>query len=146
MDYKEIQNDNIQSILIKIQTLQKEYEVVLQQYQEAGKNYINALQNNEPNIYTALKGKTWWGNGSVAEGEVSTQEECENMCINTDNCSGATFNPVKRYCWSRKGDGGISIGVDDDYALVPQQKASLLIMKELNNRLLSSQAVHRCLT
>ena len=45
MDYKEINNDKIQSSLIKVEVLQKEYEVTLQQYQEAGKNYVNSLQN-----------------------------------------------------------------------------------------------------
>ena len=44
MDYKEIQNDKMKSALIKVEALQKEYEVILQQYQEAGKNYINSLQ------------------------------------------------------------------------------------------------------
>ena len=45
----EIQNDKINSALIKIEALQKEYEVTLQQYQEAGKNYITALQNAPSN-------------------------------------------------------------------------------------------------
>ena len=222
MDYKEIQNDNIQASLIKVETLQKEYEVTLQQYQEAGKNYISSLQNTGSNpcqkyqsdstgisqecyekiwedqgctttgmanastdwaksqtlnvlvndsylwatvtddthrqgcygtstsyttkltptypnstAYTALPGRTWWGQGSVAEGTVDTQEECENMCTSADNCSGATFNPVKRYCWSRTGDGIISAGIDSDYALIPQQKAALIVMKGLNDKLLS---------
>jgi hypothetical protein len=222
MDYKEIQNDNIQASLIKVQALQKEYEVTLQQYQEAGKNYINSLQNTssnpcqnyksdstgisqacyekiwadqgctntgvvnastdwakaqtlnglvndsylwatltddthrqgcygtsttyttntsatDPNStdYAALQSRTWWGTGGVAEGTVDTQEECENMCANESNCTGATFNPVKRYCWARTGDSGITAGLDTDYALVPQQKAALIVMKGLNDKLLS---------
>jgi len=141
MDYKEIQNDNIQSSLIKTQTLQKEYEVILQQYQEAGKNYINSLQNTDKNPitteYSALPGRTWWGTSGATEGVVETQEECENMCINTNNCTGATFNPVKKYCWARTGDGSVSVGTDSDYALIPKQKAALIIMKGLNDKLLN---------
>jgi len=145
MDYKEIQNDKIQAVLIKVETLQKEYEVTLQQYQEAGKNYINALQNGEntnttntntPN-YTALKGRTWWGTGGVSEGAVSTQQECETMCANSEKCSGAVFNPVKKYCWARTGTSSITVGTDDDYALIPTQKVALIIMKNLNDKLLS---------
>ena len=126
MNYNEIQNDKIKSSLIKVEALQKEYEVTLQQYQEAGKNYILSLQSNnkEPNIinFTALKGRTWWGTSGLSEGVVNNQEECENMCANNSNCSGATFNPVKRYCWTRTGDNGITAGLDTDYALITQQK------------------------
>ena len=52
---KEIQNDKINSALIKLETLQKEYEVTLQQYQEAGKNYITALQSNDNNFIALNK-------------------------------------------------------------------------------------------
>ena len=137
MDYKEIQKDNIQASLITSQTLQKEYEVILQQYQEAGKNYINSLQNSDTTTYSALPGRTWWGSSGLTEGTVETQEECENMCINADKCTGATFNPVKRYCWARSGEGSVSVGIESDYALIPKQKATLIIMKGLNDKLLS---------
>ena len=141
MDYKEINNDKMKEALIKVETLQKEYEVTLQQYQEAVNNYINTLQTNTSNTdnqvkYTVLKGRTWWGLKGVSEGTVDTQEECETMCSNADKCSGATFNPVKRYCWTRTGEGEISTGSDTDYALIPKQKDSLRIMKVLNDRLL----------
>ena len=132
---KEIQNDKINSALIKLETLQKEYEVTLQQYQEAGKNYITALQSNDNN-FIALKGRSWWGTSGLTEGPASTQEECENMCANSSKCSGATFNPVKRYCWTRTGNSSLTVGRDDDYALISQQKSSLTTMKYLNQKLL----------
>ena len=164
MNSNEIQNDKIKSTLIKVETLQKEYEVTLQQYQEAGKNYIAALQYDTLNpinncskdsknisqacygnstnystnksYFSALKGRTWWGTAPLSEGPASTQEECENMCANSDKCSGATFNPVKRYCWTRSGDSNISTGQDDDYALISQQKEALSLMQSLNDKLL----------
>lgn len=133
----EMQNDKIKSTLIKVETLQKEYEVTLQQYQESGKNYITSLQtNSSTNVFTALKGRTWWGTKGLSEGTVESQEECENMCANSSECSGATFNPVKRYCWTRSGEADISIGNDDTYALITQQKAALSVMKYLNDKLL----------
>jgi len=220
MNSNQIQNDKVNSTLMEVKTLQKEYEVILQQYQEAGQNYITSLQNVSLNpcgnyhkdstgisqacydkiwaeqgcvskpqdvnseylktltidglvndsylwatmpddthrkgcygestnyttntgpvnpntlVFTALKGRTWWGTGGLSEGTVNSQEECENMCANSPECSGATFNPVKRYCWTRTGDIGISAGIDSDYALVTQQKAALTVMKTLNERLL----------
>lgn len=221
----EMQNDKINSALIKIEALQKEYEVTLQQYQEAGKNYITALQNAPSNPckdytkdstsisqecydkiwkdqgcltqppsadndwakaqtfdglvndsylwatltdedhrkgcygdstsyttntepvypddspgantkFVALKGRTWWGSSGLSEASVSTQEECETMCANESKCSGATFNPVKRYCWIRTGESKITPGLTDDYALITQQKAALSVMRYLNEKLL----------
>ena len=222
----QIQNDEIDSALIRIEALQKEYEVTLQLYQEAGKNYITALQNAPSNPckdyekdstgisqecyekiwkdqgclteipaaaegdwakaqtldglvndsflwatmtddehrkgcygdstdyttnteavypndstsanskFVALKGRTWWGVSGLSEASVSTQEECENMCAETSECSGATFNPVKRYCWIRTGESAITPGLPDDYALITQQKATLSVMKYLNQKLL----------
>ena len=101
-------------------------------------NYTTNTTPNYPNRtnFTALKGRTWWGTTGLSEGSVSTQEECETMCANSDKCSGATFNPVKRYCWTRTGDSAITSGQDDDYALISQQKEALSVMKLLNNKLL----------
>ena len=128
-------NNDIQSSYLKIQTLQKEYEVTLQQYQEAVRNYINSLKSTDK-IYVALHGRSWWGMGPDKEGSVANQTECETMCSNSDKCTGATFNPVKRYCWTRTGDGDISTGETDNYALVPQQKSTLIAMRNLNYKLL----------
>ena len=221
-------NDKINSTLITVEALQQEYEVTLQQYQEAGKNYIAALQYNTLNpcanytkdskgisqdcynqiwrdqgctanphnatdlknqtlehlaydsfkwatltdenhrkgcygnstnystktspvypdtstnntstnntsYFTALKGRSWWGAAPLSQGSASTQKECETMCANSDKCSGATFNPVKRYCWTRSGDGNLATGEDDDYALISQQQQALSVMKVLNDKLL----------
>ena len=97
-------------------------------------NYVEP--DNSAN-YVSLQGRTWWGTGGAKEGTVNSQEECENMCANAGNCTGATFNPVKRYCWARTGDGIITAGLDSDYALVPKQKAALSIMKKINDKLIT---------
>jgi hypothetical protein len=145
MNLNEIENDKIKLSLIKIESLQKEYEVTLQQYQEAGQNYINAIKINNTikvptqntNSFIALAGRTWWGTKGLTEGPANSQEECETMCANSDQCSGATFNPVKKYCWTRTGESDITVGQDSDYALITKQREALSIMKYLNDRLLS---------
>jgi hypothetical protein len=129
--------------LIKIEALQKEYETVLQQYQEAVQNYIATIQSTSTSdssnatVFTSLQGRTWWGTQGLTEGAANTQEECETMCANAENCSGATFNPVKNYCWARAGNSSITPGTDTDQALLPTQKAALLVMTSLNDRLVA---------
>jgi hypothetical protein len=139
--YKELKNDKMNESLLKIEVLQKEYDVTLQKYQEAVQNYINSLEtsltsNKDASNFTALKGRTWWGTQGLKEGTVSSQTECSSMCSSDDKCSGATFNPVKRYCWTRSGDGQISTGLDTDEALVSKQTAAMSIMRYLNKQLL----------
>lgn len=137
MDHNEIQKENIQKALINVEALQKEYDNTLQQYQEAVKNYINSLQNSSSVSFAALPGRSWWGTNGITEGPAESQKECENMCLNSSNCSGATFNPSKHYCWTRTGDGIVTVGTDADIALIPQQKADLIVMKGLNDKLIN---------
>jgi chromosome segregation ATPase len=140
VDYNKINKEGMDSSLMKVEALQKEYEVTLQQYQEAMKNYISSLQTTDAiteKSYVARKERAWWGTGKLEEGEANTQQECEAMCANSSNCSGATFNPVKRYCWTRSGDGPLTPSEPDDYALIPKQKSAIIAMKSLNEKLLS---------
>jgi hypothetical protein len=214
-------DDTIKNDIIKIATLEKEYDIVLKQYQEAYKNYINILNtsssnpcenykheskgisqecynkiwadqgcttqafdvtndwfksqtydglvndsyswatltdddhrkgcygdttnyttNTEPTYslgkdFAELPGRTWWGTYGIKEGAANTKEDCESMCASDSNCTGAIFNPVKRYCWARGGDGALSTGTSDDIALIPKLKANVLILTGLNNKLMS---------
>ena len=209
-----INNDTINNAILKIQTLEKEYDIYSKQYQEAYKNYINLLNtssnpcekykleskgvsqecynkiwtdqkcttpaftigdwhndqtydglvndsylwatltdtqhregcygtttdyntNSEPTYslgkeFTELPGRTWWGTHGIKEGAASTKEECISMCASDSKCTGATFNPVKRYCWARGGDGSVSAGLSDDNALIPKLKGIVLILNQLN--------------
>jgi hypothetical protein len=213
-------DDAINNSIIKIETLEKEYDLFLKQYQEAYKNYINLLNTSsnpcekyklesksvsqecynkiwsdqkctteapdvtsdwhknqtydglvndsylwstltdadhrkgcygdttdyntslEPTYslgkeFAELQGRTWWGTYGIKEGAASTKEECISMCASDSNCTGATFNPVKRYCWARGGDGTISTGTADDSALIPKLKSTMLILNRLNDKLMS---------
>jgi hypothetical protein len=93
-------------------------------------------KKNSDSEYVALKGKAWWGSNNLDEGDAETQGDCEAMCSNDNKCSGATFNPVKKYCWTRTGDGEVTTGEDDEYALVPKKTQALIMMKGLNEQLL----------
>ena len=214
-----INNDTINNAILRIETLEKEYDLYLKQYQEAYKNYINILNsssnpcekykleskgvsqecynkiwtdqkcttqaptvgdwqktqsydglvndsylwatltdtrhregcygtttdyntNLEPTYslgkkFTELPGRTWWGTHGIKEGAASTKEECISMCASNSSCTGATFNPVKRYCWARGGDGVLSAGLSDDNALIPKLKGIVLILNRLNEKLMT---------
>lgn len=127
----------INSDLIQLETLEKEFEVVLNQYEEAYQTYINNLNNPQSSkTFVSLKGRAYWGTYGLKEKSVSTQKECESMCASDIKCTGATFNPSKRYCWTRGGDGELTVGQSTDYAIVYELRNNIIILKNLNDRLI----------
>jgi len=130
---------SFKTTLIELEVIEKEYENTLQQYQEAINNYILNLTSETTdlnNTYVFLKGRTWWGTSELIQTDASSQEVCQSMCASDIKCSGATFNEVKKYCWTRTGAGRLTAGSDSDYAIITKQKEATNNLKMLNNRLL----------
>ena len=130
---------NIQSYIIKLEALEKEYMVILKQYEENYSNYINnlkATKENNSSDFVSLQGRTYWGEFGLKETALQTIEECESMCASDLKCTGATFNPAKRYCWTRGGNGNLTSGTSNDYAIIPKIRQDLIILKNLNQKLI----------
>lgn len=87
--------------------------------------------------FVSLQGKTFWGTGGVKEGPSQTAEDCESMCLSDQKCTGATFNPDKQYCWARTGEGSVAAGLGSDYALIPKLRLNVMVLKQLNSKLLN---------
>jgi hypothetical protein len=134
-------NDSIDSIdasMLRLNTLEKEYDVILKQYEEAYNNYISDVnESTEKRVFRSLPGRAWWGANGLKESVVSTKEECESMCASDINCTGATFNSDKKYCWTRTGNGILTKGKDEDVAIIPKLKSDIIILTSLNKRLVS---------
>ena len=101
-------------------------------------NYSTATEpnyniNSEP--LTEIKGRTFWGTKGLSEGASSSLEECKARCSADSSCSGATYNPDKAYCWIRKGDGAISPGMANDYAIIPENLKYLKVIQGLSEKL-----------
>jgi hypothetical protein len=129
----------LQSNIMKLQTLEAQYTVVLNQYKQAYQNYLQNLNNYKTtsSTYVALKGKTFWGTSALTQGSATSQTACQTMCTSNSSCSGATFNPVKKYCWTRTGDGVIGSGLSTDYALITPLRQSIITLQSINLQLLS---------
>lgn len=140
--------NSIEPTIIKIEALEQEYMVILKQYENQYKNYINSIKESESsettdtsgNNFVALQGRTYWGQKGLKESSMQTVEECESMCASDTKCTGATFNTAKRYCWTRGGDGTLTIGNTDDYAIIPKIRKNLISLKNLNQKLLDINA------
>lgn len=127
------ENNENNDKLIKLEALEKEYDVILNQYQEALNTYINAL--NQPKNYVSLKGRAYWGQKSLKQDAVTSKEDCINMCKSDSKCSGATYNEKQNYCWTRQGKSTLTVSNDNDYAILSQDKALLTRLQYFNSKL-----------
>jgi hypothetical protein len=121
---------------IQLETLKKEYENLLQMYQESIQNYITVISGIDKNNLVTIEGRTWWGTIGIEETQSENIEQCKAICSNNINCSGATFNPSKKYCWIRGGDNVITPGLYNDFAIITKEKEAFLNMKGLNDQLI----------
>ena len=88
-------------------------------------------------ILTDIKGQAFWGTSGIKESVSNSLQECSALCSTTSGCSGATFNPDKKYCWIRGGEGSTMPGKTNDYAIVPKSTQLLKIVESLNNEIKS---------
>jgi hypothetical protein len=89
--------------------------------------------NSEP--LTEIKGSTFWGADKLNESEASSIEECKARCSADESCTGATYNPDKAYCWIRTGEGSLSAGMPNDYAIIPENLKYLKVIQGLSEKL-----------
>jgi hypothetical protein len=93
--------------------------------------------NNKIAEFVSLQGRSYWGSGSLKQGQVQSIEDCKSMCASDMNCTGATFQSDRNYCYTRTGEGDIVIGNSNDYALIPAKRQALLTLQIINNKLLN---------
>ena len=130
---------------LSLSLLGQEYDALLTQYQQAYKNYIDYISSSSYSTsasasvatYATLQGNTFWGTGGVSEGASNTVEECQGQCSSLSTCTGATFNPDKKYCWARKGEGDVIPGLDNDVAIVPKVKQYTDVLYNINSQLIA---------
>jgi hypothetical protein len=90
--------------------------------------------NSEQSL-TDIKGRAFWGGDKLNEGEATSIEQCKAMCSADASCTGATYNSDKAYCWTRTGDGAVSAGVPNDYAIIPENLKYLKTIQILSEKL-----------
>ena len=124
---------------LSLSLLGQEYDALLTQYQQAYTNYADYMSSSGSSSsgYATLQGRTFWGTGGVSEGASNTVEECQGLCSSLSTCTGATFNPDKKYCWARTGEGDVIPGLDNNVAIVPKAKQYIDVLYTINSQLIS---------
>ena len=125
--------------ILKIQALEREYNAVLNQYEEAYKNCNDELKQNldqKQRSFKSFSNRAYWGPAGLKEGVVGSEADCENMCASNSKCTGATFNTGNKYCWTRTGAGSLSPTTKSNVAILPTVKSCVVTLNALNTRLI----------
>lgn len=131
-----MKNDKTNSVVLSLEQLSKEYSNTLIKYNQAQLDYNNYLNKNKTNQLTELKSTAFWGTSGISQGNVNDINQCKAMCLSNSKCSGATYNPDKKYCWIRSGDGPVVPSLPNDYSIIPEQVKLLSQINIYNQRLL----------
>jgi hypothetical protein len=131
------------SIVLDLETLTKKYQTLLIEYQQAALNYINyvneqAVDNSSTRSMMTIQGSAYWGTNGISQNISNSLSECKASCINTDGCTGATYNSTdyeQPMCWLRSGISKIAVGKDGDYAIVNKAQNLLSIVQDINEQL-----------
>jgi hypothetical protein len=130
-------NTNSSSIL-KIKELEQEYNNVLKQYEDAYINYLNQIKQEKLDptnkSLESLPGRSFWGDSALEEKSVTSQKQCEDMCLAQNKCTGATYSSRKRYCWTRAGSGLLSV-TPGSTALISTNLKNIITLRKLNSKL-----------
>jgi hypothetical protein len=134
-----MKDSGLNSDILKIQALEKEYNAVLNQYEEAYKNCNDELKQNldqKQRSFKSFPNRAYWGTAGLKEGVVGSETDCENMCASNSKCTGATFNTGNKYCWTRTGAGSLSPTTKPNVAILPTVKSCVVTLNALNTRLI----------
>jgi hypothetical protein len=148
--FHESQNQN-NSIILNLESLTKEYDTLLMQYNQVQSDYINYL-GKTPSAIHAGKGETnanlsiipnstFWGSSGISNTNVSSVDKCSALCSKTPGCNGATYNVTnssQNNCWLRSGDGMVITGTNEQYAIIHKSKEYLLTLQTLNSQLIDA--------
>ena len=126
--------------LLKVKELEKEYNNVLKQYEDAYIELIeeypceNQIKQNKQQSLESLSDRSFWGTSGLKESSVNSQKDCENMCLSQSTCTGATYNASKRYCWTRAGSGLLTVTTGNT-ALISTNLKNIITLQKLNTKL-----------
>jgi hypothetical protein len=132
-------NENNSEVLI-LETLNTNYKNLLIAYKLAVSNYVDYLKQEvkQPSKeMVSITGAAFWGTSSLSETNSQTLEECKASCMKLSNCSGATYNLTNgtSKCMLRKGNGNIIGGSQNDVAIVIKGQQLLKIVENINDEL-----------
>jgi hypothetical protein len=139
------QEQKEQSTVLALETLTKEYDVVLAKYIQAQTDYITSLNQEKPSKKSKTKGQrkmitnqgtAFWGMYGISEEKTMDVNKCAALCSTNPKCTGATFNSVEQNCRLRGGMGDLVAASKNEFSIVQESISQLSELKKINERLI----------
>jgi hypothetical protein len=140
-------SDESSSIVLHLESLTKNYQTLLIEYQQAVVNYINYIKgktdvsnNNVDNgdAMVTIKGVQYWGTGGISQNNSKTINECKAACVAASGCNAAIYNATdyeQPMCWLRSGESNMRAGKENDYSIIKKEQYLLSIIQSINEKL-----------
>ena len=125
-------NDVSDKTIIELETLSKQYNIILKQYEQNIADYLSFLQEkNNTDTFVSIKGQSYWGTKPLSLQQSSTLGKCKILCSTTENCTGATYDQ----CFLRSGESELIPSTENYYAIISKNIFYLTTLQKLNNEL-----------
>ena len=122
------------SDLMKLESLDKQFILLLEQYQQITNTYFS-LNNTEANEVIALQGKGFIGTFTDFYSTPSI-ELCQASCSTGAGCSGASYNTQDQLCVSYTGELSIyDTNNNSNYAIFSSKQQLLTELQNINQSL-----------
>jgi hypothetical protein len=123
------------SDLMKLEILDKEFILLLDQYQQISKSYFS-LNDSSSTQYTSLQGRSIIGGNMVLYETMPTLDSCQALCSVNKNCDGAIYDEQTEMCVIKSGDINVKDANNNSIYSIVSEKMNLLIqLKNINEKL-----------
>ena len=134
--------NNGDSVILKLEILNKRYENLLSDYTQTQKEYLDYLQQSASSTTSFGKltsvdgGYSFYGTKPLQTTTQLDKDTCAAICSSLDGCTGGTFNANTSSCALVAGDGKLNKSNDTaDVALMYQYKLYLEKLQLINSEL-----------
>jgi hypothetical protein len=130
-------DDDKNSVVLKLEVLNKRYETLLADYSQTQKEYVDFLQDSPSTSFGEVEGGyAFYGTKPLQTTTSSSKDTCAAVCASLDGCTGGTFNTKTLSCALVAGDGTLKKSNDNaDIAIMHQYKIYLEKLQLLNAEL-----------
>lgn len=119
---------------IQLQNLSNEYNMLISQYQNTYKEYINII-NSDNKSFTTVDDSAFYGQNQINTINNTNAENCQSACSSNSSCSGATFNTLSNNCTLSSGTGNV-VQEQKSKAIVKEAMYYSYHLQKLNAKLI----------
>lgn len=123
------------SNLMKLELLDKEFTLLLDQYQQISKNYFSLTKSNSNKLNT-IQGREIIGGELISFQSSPSLNSCQALCSNNSNCSGANYDTETHNCIIKSGKINLdSTNNKNNYSIISEKNNLLIQLNSINESL-----------